>query len=80
MKKKKLKNSDKDGLHSSYYDLPENAKDVVDLMNHKNMNHSVGEALCALYRLHDKDTPKRNLEKVISYVNRELKRLEKGEK
>ena len=75
-----MKESDKNGLHSSYYDVPKKAKDVVDLMNHKSMNHSVGEAFCALYRLHDKDTPKRNLEKVVYYAKRELKRLAKVEK
>ena len=74
------KKSDKDGKYSSYYDVPKKAKDVVDLMNHKAMNHSIGEAFCALYRLHDKDTPKRNLEKVVYYAERELKRLEKLEK
>ena len=68
--------SDKDGLYSSYYDIPENAKDLIDLMNFKNMNHSIGEAFCALYRLNDKDTPKRNLEKVLYYITRELERIE----
>jgi len=72
------KGNDKDGLYSSYYDVPSGARDLVDLMNHKNMNHSVGEAFCALYRLYDKDTPIRNLEKVIYYATRELERL-KGE-
>jgi len=72
------KRSDKDGLYSSYYDVPEGARDLVDLMNYKQMNHSVGEAFCALYRLYNKDTPVRNLEKVIYYAARELERL-KGE-
>ncbi len=72
---------DKDGFHSSYYDIPKEATDIVDLINHKNMNHSVGEAFCALYRLYDKDTPIRNLEKVIYYIEREKTRLQtqKGE-
>jgi hypothetical protein len=74
-----LTDQDKNGLYSSYYDVPEGARDLIDLMNHKNMNHSIGEAFCALYRLHDKDTPKRNLEKVIYYAKRELERIEKGE-
>ncbi len=78
MKNKKLKDSDKDGMHSSYYDIPAEAKDVIDLMNYKDMNHSVGEAFCALYRMHDKDTPERNLEKVIFYASRELKKIRKG--
>ncbi len=67
--------NDKDGLYSSYYDIPAGAKDLVDLMDFKGMNHSVGEAFCALYRMHDKDTPERNLEKVIYYATRELEKL-----
>ena len=69
--------NDADGLASSYYDIPEGAKDMVDLMQYKNMNHGVGEAFCALYRLNDKDTRVRNLQKVIYYAGRELERLEK---
>ena len=77
---KKKKTNDKDGLYSSYYDVPSDAKDLVDLMNFKNMNHSIGEAFCALYRLNDKDTPIRNLEKVVYYATRELDRLKKEKK
>ena len=68
---------DKDGLYSSYYDIPVGANDIADLIEHKKMSHSVGEAFCALYRLNDKDTPKRNLEKVIYYANRALDALQK---
>ncbi len=75
-----MKKSDRDGLYSSYYDVPKGTKDLVDLMDFKEMNHSVGEAFCALYRLHDKDTPKRNLEKVIYYATRELEKIEREEK
>lgn len=74
-----MKESDKDGLYSSYYDLPKGSKDIVDLMNYKGMNHSVGEAFCALYRMYQKDTPRRNIEKVIYYANRELDRIIKEE-
>ena len=77
---RKKKGNDKDGKYSSYYDVPSGAKDLIDLMNHKNMNHSIGEAFCALYRLNDKDTPIRNLEKVVYYAKRELKRLKKEAK
>jgi hypothetical protein len=77
---KKKKHDDKDGLYSSYYDVPAGARDLVDLMNHKGMSHSVGEAFCALYRLNDKDTPVRNLEKAIYYASRELERIKKENK
>ncbi len=70
-------NTDKDGLYSSYYDLPEGAIDLISLMDFKNMNHSIGEAFCALYRLNNKDTPLRNLEKVIFYASREIEKIKK---
>ena len=69
--------NDKNGLYSSYYDVPNNSEDLISLLEFKNMNHSVGEAFCALYRLNDKDTPIRNLEKVIFYAKRERKRQRK---
>lgn len=72
-----MKKKDKNGLHSSYYNVPNGTRDLIDLMNYKGMNHSVGEAFCALYRLNDKDTPKRNLEKVVYYATRELERIKK---
>ena len=71
------KKNDKNGLYSSYYDVPNNSEDLISLLEFKNMNHSVGEAFCALYRLNDKDTPIRNLEKVIFYAKRERKRQRK---
>jgi len=77
---KKLSKKDKDGGYSSYYDVPKWIKDAVGLLEHKDMNHSVGEAFLALYRLHDKDTPIRNLEKVMYYADREIKRLKRKEK
>ncbi len=63
------------GTHNGYYDIPNGATDMVDLMYYKGMNHSIGEAFCALYRLHDKDTEKRNLEKAKYYIDRELEIL-----
>jgi len=72
-----MKKKDKNGLHSSYYDVPKGTEDLIDLMAYKQMNHSVGEAFCALYRMHDKDTPERNLEKVIYYASRELVKIKK---
>lgn len=74
---KKLKKRDRGGGHSTYYDVPKWIKDAVGLLEHKKMNHSVGEAFLALYRLHDKDTPIRNLEKVMYYADREIKRLKR---
>jgi len=55
-----------------YYKIPEEAKQLSDLIYHKNMNHSVGEAFCALYRLNDNGEKKRNIRKVIRYMELEL--------
>jgi hypothetical protein len=63
-----------DGGSTSYYKLPENATELGDLIWHKNMNHSIGEAFCALYRLEDNGERKRNLKKVQYYIEQELAR------
>jgi len=55
-----------------YYKIPEETKQLSDLIYHKNMNHSVGEAFCALYRLNDNGEKKRNIRKVIRYMELEL--------
>lgn len=70
-------NSKNNGGSTDYYDIPEGAKTLNDLMEHKEMLHGVGDAFKALYRLHDKDTPERNLNKVIYYAQRELDRLDR---
>lgn len=63
-----------DGGSTSYYKLPDNATELGDLIWHKNMNHSIGEAFCALYRLEDNGERKRNLKKVQYYIEQELAR------
>lgn len=64
-----------DGGSTSYYKLPENAKELGDLIYHKEMNHSIGEAFCALYRLKDNGEYKRNLRKAKFYIDLELSRM-----
>ena len=63
-----------DGGSTQYYKLPENAMELGDLIHHKKMNHSIGEAFCALYRLEDNGERKRNLRKVQYYIEQELSR------
>lgn len=65
-----------DGGSISYYKLPDNATELGDLIWHKNMNHSIGEAFCALYRLEDNGERKRNLRKAQYYIEQELARME----
>lgn len=61
-----------DGGLVDYYKLPENATQLSHLIYHKKMNHSIGEAFCALYRLNDNGERERNIRKVIRYMELEL--------
>jgi hypothetical protein len=62
------------GLDGPYYDLPEGATQLQDLIEYKDMNFSVGNIFKATYRLNDKATRQYNLEKIIFYAQRELDR------
>ena len=42
------------GGTTHYYELPPSATELKHLIRHKKMSHPIGEAFCALYRLHDK--------------------------
>jgi hypothetical protein len=65
-----------DGGATSYYELPEGATELRHLIKHKKMEHAIGEAFCALYRLNDNGEYKRNLEKVKFYIESELELCE----
>lgn len=60
------------GGSTHYYQLPEGATQLNHLIRHKRMSHPVGEAFCALYRLHDTGEAIRSLEKVIYYAQLEM--------
>jgi len=64
----------KSGGSTHYYQLPEGATELHELIHYKKMSHSIGEAFSALYRLNDNGEYKRNLEKVIFYAKLELER------
>lgn len=68
-----------DGSKAGYYDLPENAKTLQDLLSHTNMNHAMGEIFCATYRYgkaaHSDQL--RDAKKIKFYIEAEIKRLEK---
>ena len=66
------------GGSTHYYSLPENATELHQLIFYKDMNHSIGEAFSALYRLNDNGEKRRNLEKVIYYAKLELERCDEG--
>lgn len=62
----------KSGGSTHYYALPPGATQLHQLIRHKKMGHGIGEAFCSLYRLDDNGERKRNLEKVLFYVQLEL--------
>ncbi|MEY9719287.1 hypothetical protein ABIA22_001777 [Sinorhizobium fredii] len=70
-----------DGGSSSYYLIPEGARDLLDLVEHKKMEFGIGNIFKACYRLGEKDgTSKRyDLNKIIFFAKRELARLPKEE-
>jgi len=66
------------GLSASYYDLPEDTEELQDLIEHKDMNFSIGNIFKACYRLGEKDSvsAKYDLEKIVYFAQRELKRID----
>jgi hypothetical protein len=68
-----------DGSTASYYELPEGAKELQDLISFKHMDAQVGEAFRALYRFGESthSDKLRDAKKVIFYMNAEIEMLEK---
>lgn len=67
-----------DGSTASYYELPENAKELQDLISFKNMNAQIGEIFRASYRYgqssHSDEL--RDAKKIRFYIEAEIRRLE----
>lgn len=70
-----------DGSTASYYELPDGAKELQDLISHRNMNAQDGEIFRAIYRkgLASHSDELRDAKKVLFYAQAEVKRLEKKE-
>ena len=68
---KELTPEEASGHHSNYYLLEDWVRDAGDVVKQKHMNANIAEAFLALIRMNDKDSPERNLEKVIYYAQRE---------
>lgn len=68
-----------DGATASYYELPEGAKELQDIIGHRDMNAQMGEIFRAVYRygLVEHSPKIRDIKKILFYANAELKRLEK---
>jgi len=69
------------GWSTSYYELPSDATELQDLIEHREMNFSVGNIFKACYRLGRKDgaTTLYDLNKIKWYVEREIARLSSNE-
>jgi hypothetical protein len=68
-----------DGGHGEYYELPDDAKTLSDLIEHRNMNYQIGNIFKACYRLGMKEGVDElyDLKKIKYCIDRELARVEK---
>lgn len=66
-----------DGGSTSYYELPEGASELNDLIEHKGMSFALGNIFKACYRFGEKDAASRlyDLNKIIFFAER-LKAIE----
>ena len=69
-----------DGKASEYYDFPEGASTLNDLIEYKNMTFAQGNIFKAAYRLGHKEgiTTEYDLNKIIYYAERMLNQLKEG--
>lgn len=70
-----------DGGSTSYYELPSGAKELNDLIEHKNMNFALGNIFKACYRFGEKDGAEKiyDLNKIIYFAERLKIMVEKGQ-
>lgn len=66
-----------DGATAKYYELPNNAVELQDLISHKNMNAQIGEVFRACYRYGEVEHSDmlRDAKKIRFYAEAEIKRL-----
>jgi len=66
-----------DGSTASYYELPDGAHELQDLISHKNMNSQIGEIFRACYRMGEASHSDelRDAKKIRFYIDAEIKRL-----
>jgi hypothetical protein len=67
-----------DGSSADYYVLPNDAKELQDLISHKNMNAQIGEIFRSCYRYGEvsHSDKLRDAKKIKFYAEAEIKRLE----
>lgn len=68
-----------DGSTASYYELPEGAKELQDLISYRNLNAQDGEIFRAIYRKGraSHNDALRDARKVLFYAQAEVDRLER---
>jgi hypothetical protein len=68
-----------DGSTAKYYELPEGATELQDLISHKNMNAQIGEIFRSCYRYDEVDHSDmlRDAKKMRFYAQAEIDRLTK---
>ena len=66
-----------DGSTASYYELPKGAKELQDLISHKDMNAQIGEIFRSCYRYGQASHSDqlRDAKKIRFYIDAEIKRL-----
>jgi len=69
-----------DGSTAAYYELPKGAKELQDLISHRDMNAQIGEVFrsCYRYGIASHSDKLRDAKKIKFYIDAEIKRLEKG--
>ena len=67
-----------DGSTASYYELPDGAKELQDLISYKDMNAQMGEIFRGTYRYGQASHSDRlrDAKKIRFYIDAEIKRLE----
>lgn len=80
-KSKECTSNRSDGSTASYYQLPKGAKELQDLISHRNMNAQLGEIFRACYRfgMASHSDQLRDAKKIKFYIEAEIKRLEANE-
>ena len=68
-----------DGSTASYYELPEGANELQDLISYRDMNAKIGEVFRSSYRygIASHSDKLRDAKKIKFYIDAEIKRLEK---
>lgn len=77
-----LENTKSDGSTAAYYELPDFAMQLQDLISHRDMNSQIGEIFRACYRygIVSHSDKLRDAKKIKFYADAEIARLEKLQK